>query len=121
MAAQVPAVLATYNSSLPHPASADRQLRVRVVLRAGNVHDDDNGYFGEALDAAFRLLDAPRAKAALKTTPGPLLLVVSSDIYAAVSPDDIAGPGRATSPGLVTALVAGHQYQGWIHAPAQAD
>ena len=60
-------LLATYNSSLPHPASADRQLRVRVVLRAGNIHDDDNGYFGEALDAAFRLLDTPRAKAALKT------------------------------------------------------
>jgi hypothetical protein len=30
--------------------------------------------------AAFRLLDAPRVKTALKIAPGPLLLVVSSDI-----------------------------------------
>jgi hypothetical protein len=52
-------LLASYNASLPHPSGADRQLRVRVVLHAGDVHDDNNGYFGEALDAAFRLLDAP--------------------------------------------------------------
>ena len=112
-------LLASHNASLPHPGGADRQLRVRVVLHAGNVHDDDNGYLGEALDAAFRLLDAPRVKTALKAAPGPLLLVISSDIYAAVAPDD-PGPGLTTSSRLVTAQVAGHQYQGWIHIPAQA-
>ena len=111
-------LLARYNASLL--GGADRQLRVRFVLHAGNVHDDSNGYFGEALDAAFRLLDAPRVKAALKAALGPLLLVVSSDIYAAVSPDDLAGPGPTISSRLVTAQVAGHQYQGWIHIPAQA-
>jgi HD domain len=110
--------LASYNASLPHPGGADRQLRVRVVLHAGNVHHDNNGYFGEALDAAFRLLDAPRVKAVLKTTPGPLLLVVSSDIYTAVAPDD-PGPGPSVSSRLVTTHVAGHQYQGWIHVPVQ--
>jgi len=97
----------------------DRQLRVRVALHAGNVHDDNNGYFGEALDAAFRLLDAPRVKAELKTAPGPLLLVVSSDIYTAVVPDD-TGPSPGNSSRLVTAQVAGHEYEGWIHVPAQA-
>lgn len=111
--------LASYNASLPHPGGADRQLRVRVVLHAGNVHDDSNGYFGEALDVAFRLLDAPRVKAELKTAPGPLLLVVSSDIYTAVAPDD-PGLGPSVSSRLVTAQVAGHQYQGWIHVPVQA-
>jgi hypothetical protein len=111
-------LLARYNASLP--GGADRQLRVRVVMHTGNVHDDNNGYFGEALDAAFRLLDAPRVKAALKTAPGPLLLVISSDIYATVSPDDLAGPGPTISSRLVTAQVAGHQYQGWIHIPVQA-
>ena len=113
-------LLASYNASLPHPDGADRQLRVRVVMHTGNVHDDNNGYFGEALDAAFRLLDAPRAKTVLKTAQGPLLLVVSSDIYNAVSPNDPAGPGRTISSRLVTAQVAGHQYQGWIHIPAHA-
>ena len=112
-------LLTSYNASLPYPGGADRQLRVRVVLHAGNVHDDTNGYFGEALDAAFRLLDAPRVKAELKTAPGPLLLVASGDIYTAVAPDD-AGLGPRISSRLVTAQVAGHQYQGWIHVPAHA-
>ena len=82
-------LLASYNASLPHPSGADRQLRVRVVLHAGDVRDDNNGYFGEALDAAFRLLDAPRAKTALKTAPGPLLLVISSGVR--------ASPGRGAA------------------------
>ena len=90
-------------------------------MHAGNVHDDDNGYFGEALDAAFRLLDAPRVKTALKTAQGSLLLVVSSDIYDTVAPDDPGGTGRTISSGLVTAQVAGHHYRGRIHIPAQAD
>jgi hypothetical protein len=112
-------LLTSYNASLSHQGGADRQLRVRVVMHAGHVHDDNNGYFGEALDAAFRLLDAPRVKTALKAAPGPLLLVVSSDIRATVAPDD-PGAGPAISSRLVTAQVAAHQYQGWIHIPAQA-
>lgn len=35
-------------------------------MHSGNVNDDDNGCFGEALDIAFRLLDAPSVKATLK-------------------------------------------------------
>ena len=112
-------LLASYNASVPHPGGTHRQLRVRVVLHTGNVHDDNNGYFGEALDAAFRLLDTPRVKTALKAAPGPLLLVISSDIYAAVAPDD-PGPGPTISSRPVTVQVAGHLYQGWIHIPAQA-
>ena len=73
-------LLASYNANLPHPDGRDRQLRVRVVIHAGNVHDDDNGYFGEALDAAFRLLDAPLVKAALREAHGPFLLVGSANI-----------------------------------------
>jgi hypothetical protein len=114
-------LLASYNASLGRPGGRDRQLRVRVVVHAGNVHDDDNGYFGEALDAAFRLLDARPVKTALKTAQDPLLLVVSSDICDTVAPDDPGGPGRMSSSGLVTAHVAGHQYQGWIHSSAQAS
>jgi GTP diphosphokinase / guanosine-3',5'-bis(diphosphate) 3'-diphosphatase len=38
---------------------ATEARRLRVVLHAGEVHYDGNGCFGEALDIAFRLLDAP--------------------------------------------------------------
>jgi HD domain len=100
-------LLAGYNASLP----AQRQLRVRVVLHAGQVRDDDNGCFGEALDIACRLLDAPQAKAALKAAPGPLLLVISGDIH-----DSFAVPaatGREHYRHLVTTHVAGRDYRGW--------
>jgi class 3 adenylate cyclase len=112
-------LLASYNANLPQPGRPDRQLRIRVVIHAGNVHDDDNGYFGEALDAAFRLLDAPPVKAALRETQGPLLLVGSASLYDSSASN---GPDRAGYPAsrnVITAKVAGHQYQGWIHVPAE--
>ena len=113
-------LLASYNAGFPHPGGRDRQLRVRVVMHAGNVHDDDNGYFGEALDIAFRLLDAPRVKAVLREAPGPLSLVVSGDVYDCVAPNGSGGTGPTASGHLVTAQVADHEYQGWIHIPAEA-
>jgi len=112
-------LLAGYNASLPDPAGRDRRLRVRVVVHCGNVHDDDNGCFGEALDIAFRLLDAPSVKEALKMAHGAVLLVVSSDIHDLTSScfSDVAGYA-ASRP--VTVRVAGHDHQGWIHVPAGA-
>jgi HD domain-containing protein len=112
-------LLAGYNASLPDPAGRDRRLRVRVVVHCGNVHDDDNGCFGEALDIAFRLLDAPSVKEALKMAHGAVLLVVSSDIHDLSSScsSDIAGYA-ASRP--VTVRVAGNDHQGWIHVPAEA-
>jgi hypothetical protein len=52
-----------------------------VVIHAGEVHYDANGCFGEALDVAFRLLDASQVKTALRQTVDPLILVISADIY----------------------------------------
>jgi hypothetical protein len=112
-------LVAGYNASLPDPGGLDRRLRVRVVLHAGNIHDDDNGCFGEALDIAFRLLDAPRVKTALKAAQGPVLLVVSGDVHNLVAPCFSGVTGRTTSR-LVTVQVAGHEHQGWIHIPAEA-
>lgn len=77
-------LLAEYNPSLPRLSQAERQQRVRVVLHAGEVHYEANGCFGEALDVAFRLLDAARVKRALQETADPLILVVSEDIYSSV-------------------------------------
>src|ERR1700745_1837660 len=74
-------LLADYNDSLPRHSQQQRQLRMRVVMHAGEVHYDANGCFGEALDVAFRLLDAPHVKKALPETASPLVLVVSSAIY----------------------------------------
>ncbi|HET9967685.1 MAG TPA: HD domain-containing protein [Streptosporangiaceae bacterium] len=100
-------LLTGYNASLP----PRRQFRVRVVVHAGQVRRDDNGCFGEALDIACRLLDAPEAKAALKAAPDPLLLIISSHIR-----DSIAGhaaTARKHYRHLVTTHVAGCDYRGW--------
>jgi class 3 adenylate cyclase len=77
-------LLADYNASLPRASRAQRLLRVRVVVHAGEVHYDANGCFGEALDVAFRLLDASQVKRALLGAAEPLILVVSGDIYRSV-------------------------------------
>ena len=58
-------VLADYNAGLCR-ASLPRQLRVRVVIHAGEVRYDSHGCFGEALDIAFRLLDHARVKGTLR-------------------------------------------------------
>ncbi len=112
-------LLTSYNASHSHPGGRDRQLRIRVVIHTGNIHDDDNGCFGEALDIAFRLLDAPRVKTALKAAQGPVLLVVSGDVHNLVA-SCLCGVTGHTASRLVTVQVAGHEYQGWIHIPAEA-
>lgn len=112
-------LLAGYNASLPDPGGRDRRLRVRVIVHSGNVHDDDNGCFGEALDIAFRLLDAPSVKATLKMAHGAVLLVVSSDIHDLLLSCS-GGIAGYTATRLVTVRVAGNDHQGWIHVPAEA-
>jgi hypothetical protein len=98
-------LLAEYNTVRP----AQRQLRVRVVVHAGTVFYDANGCFGEALDTAFRLLDAARVKQALRTAPAPLALVVSAGVGESVRPGRIGQAG-----GLVSVEVAGRWHQGLI-------
>jgi len=105
-------LLAGYNASLP----PRRQLRVRVVVHAGQVRRDDNGYFGEALDIACRLLDAPEAKAALKAAPDPLLLVISSHIHDALAARYATGPEHYRH--LVTTHIASRAHPGWSPVPA---
>jgi hypothetical protein len=79
-------LLTSYNAGLFDPGDWDRHLRVRIVVHTGAIHDDDNGCFGEALDTAFRLLDTPRAKMALKVAQGPLVAVISADVWASAAP-----------------------------------
>jgi hypothetical protein len=93
---------------------------VRVVLHSGEINDDDNGPFGETLDTAFRLLDAPQVKAALWAAHEPLLLIVSGEVYQSAVRHGPAETGQPAFRSPVTAGVAGHDHQGWIHIPAAA-
>jgi hypothetical protein len=112
-------LLTEYNASLPRHSLAQRQLRIRVVMHAGEVHYDANGCFGEALDVPFRLLDAARVKRALREAADPLILVVSGDIYSSVVRHGYDGIDRQTFYPLVRVEVAGTRYPGWIYIPDQ--
>jgi hypothetical protein len=113
-------LLADYNASLPRFGYPERQLRIRVVMHAGEVHYDANGCFGEALDVAFRLLDAVRVKRALRETADPLILVISGDIYNSVVRHGYDGIDQQAFHPMVRVHVAGKRFPGWIHLPEQA-
>jgi hypothetical protein len=110
-------LLTDYNASFPHSSRPERQLRVRVVIHAGDVRYDANGCFGEALDVAFRLLDAPPVKRALRDMADPLVLVISGDIYSSVVRHGYDGIDQHAFRPLVRAQIAGRRYAGWIHIP----
>jgi class 3 adenylate cyclase len=113
-------LLTDYNVGLPLPSQPQRQLRMRVVIHAGEVHYDANGCFGEALDVAFRLLDATRVKRALRETAAPLILVISGDIHSSVVRHGYDGIDHQAFYPLVRVDIAGKRYPGWIHIPRRA-
>jgi class 3 adenylate cyclase len=113
-------LLADHNASLPSAGLAGHQLRVRIVMHAGEVHYDSNGCFGEALDIAFRLLDAPGVKKTLRATADPLTLVISQDIYRTIVRHGYDGIDPQAFRPLIRVHVAGHRYPGWVHTPGKA-
>ena len=109
------ALLAEYNARAAQPAL---RIRLRVVVHAGEVHDDGRGFYGQAIDVAIRLLDAPPVKRTLKLSAAPLVLVVSDDIYAAIVCHDYV-PADTYLP-LVRVSVGGRSERGWVHIPVPA-
>lgn len=110
-------LLADRNASLAHAERRRRELRLRAVIHAGEIHCDSKGYFGEALDVAFRLLDAPRVKCCLRQAATPLVLVVSEDIYWSIVRHEYEGIAGSAFEPLVRVTVAGRRRQGWVHVP----
>jgi hypothetical protein len=108
------ALLADYNAGVTQPAL---QIRLRVVVHAGEVYADSRGFYGEAIDIAIRLLDSPPVKKALKAAASPLVLVVSDEIHSSIVAHGYAGTG-AYQP-LVRVRVATRQHRGWVHVPEQ--
>jgi class 3 adenylate cyclase len=99
------------------PAEHPRILRLRVVIHAGEVHCDENGFFGEDLDVAFRLLDAPRLKEHLRRAMAPLALVASEYIYQSIIRHRYDGIDDEEFQQLVTVKVGGQRRKGWVHLP----
>lgn len=112
-------LLSDHNSNLQRLSRTQQHLRVRVVVHAGEVHYDANGCFGEALDVAFRLLDANRVKKTLREAAGPLILVVSAEIFNSVVRQGYEGIDEHSFRPLVRVQIAGNRRTGWIHIPEE--
>lgn len=76
------ALLAEHNATVAEP---ELRMRLRAVVHAGEVHDDGWGFYGDDIDVAFRLLEAPTVKRVLRDAPeAPLVLVVSEEIWSGI-------------------------------------
>ncbi len=106
-------LLAEHNTKVRYPAL---RIRLRAVVHAGEIHDDGRGFYGEDLDVAFRLLNAPRVKGALREAPAaPLVLVVSEAIFIGIVRHRYVG--AAGYEPLVRVRVAERSHRGWVHLP----
>jgi hypothetical protein len=107
------ALLAEYNAQAAHPAL---RMRLRVVVHAGDISLDKRGCYGESIDVAVRLLDAPPVKRTLREAAAPLVLVVSDEIYFAVVRHGYVDADTYCP--LAHVRVAGRPHRGWVHIPA---
>jgi tetratricopeptide (TPR) repeat protein len=57
--------------------TARRRIRLRMAIHAGEIHYDEHGVAGRAVNLAFRLLEATELKAALARSSSVLALIVS--------------------------------------------
>jgi O-acetyl-ADP-ribose deacetylase (regulator of RNase III) len=95
LASKVPVLLAEelerYNTGTP----VETRVRLRMALHAGEVYRDAHGVVGAAIIRAFRLIEAPSLKSALRTSPGVVALIVSEWFYDEVIRHDVsAEPAR---------------------------
>jgi hypothetical protein len=92
-------------------------LRMRAVLHAGEVHHDSRGCFGEDVDVACRLLDAPVAKQALRESAATLVLVVSDGFYRSIIEHGYPGIDQAAFRHRGYVLVRGRRHRIWVCLP----
>jgi hypothetical protein len=95
---------------------AQLRLRLRAVVHAGEIHEDANGFYGDDIDTAFRLLEAPGLKKALKEAAAtPLILVISEEIFHAIVEQGYLADALFRP--LVRVRVGRRQRRGWVHIP----
>jgi hypothetical protein len=109
------ALLAEYNAQVARPTL---RIRLRAVVHAGDVNMDRQGFYGEAIDVAIRLLDAPAVKRTLKRAAAPLVLVISDEIYSGIVRHGYVD-ARSYRP-VAGVQVARRRHRGWVHVPDSA-
>ncbi|MGW5744867.1 hypothetical protein [Amycolatopsis sp. NPDC003861] len=92
-------------------------FRMRVAVHAGEVHYDSRGPYGEDVDLACRLVDAPELKRQLRETTAPLVLAVSQEMYRSVVRHGYPGIDRDGFSQAVHIKLGGERLRGWLQTP----
>src|SRR5918999_2221212 len=71
------------------------RIRLRVAVHAGEVHHDEHGVAGAAINMTFRLLEAAPVKSALAASPGVAAMIVSEWFFEEVVRHDPASKPAA--------------------------
>ncbi|MEU5883653.1 hypothetical protein [Spirillospora sp. NPDC047279] len=111
-------LLTEHNAALPEEQRAERELRMRVVVHAGDLLRDAHGSFGLELDAAIRLLDADAVRRCLRETSAPLVVVVSQMIYESIVIHGYDGIQPDSYRRGVEVRVGGLTRHGYLHVPS---
>ena len=78
---QLPAYLTELLAQHNAGCRAQVRIRLRVALHASEVHSDAHGYTAASINLAFRLIDAPTSRTALRQSSGMVALIVSDWFY----------------------------------------
>lgn len=90
LASKVPVRLAEALERHNAAAPVETRIRLRMALHAGEVHRDAHGVVGAAIIRAFRLIEAPALKSALRSSPAVVALIVSDWFYDEVVRHDMS-------------------------------
>lgn len=104
--------LVTYNAAAPQR----EQLRLRVVVHAGELLSDEHGYFGEDLDEAFALVNSQSLRTCMTQTTHPLLRLVTDRIYRGIVRHEPAGIDPA-SYRPIRIRTKGKKVYAWLQVP----
>jgi tetratricopeptide (TPR) repeat protein len=88
---ELAAALVQHNQAHDGPA----RIRLRLAIHAGEIHSDDYGVVGTAINVAFRLLGAGPLRQALADSAGVLVVIASQWFFDEVIRHDPAGDPAA--------------------------
>jgi hypothetical protein len=111
----VPRLAARLGRHNAHVPERER-LRLRVVVDAGDLRRDDDGYYGTALDEAFGLVNCDELRSCLAGTAAPLVLAVSREIYEGIVRHEHDGIDPASYE-AITVRLKRHDLAAWVHYP----
>jgi hypothetical protein len=104
-------------------ALSSRRMRLRMALTQGIRHPGMTGAVGEAVIAAFRLVDSPAVRGALDMHPDrSLAVIVSDDLYNDVVAQKYPGLDPAEFASVKAEVTEkGFAAKAWTHVPVPGD